>query len=166
MMFDVMSKWLIEFSGQVVERMLSGTHTILEVLSPAGIESPVATRPVRRGVPVLSVRQRGLLESLVKRPTAAQRLVKRARIILGLAAGQSPSQVAKALGIMRQTVYKWRDRWHMATADLDEAEQPKTPDKRLAALLEQVLLDGYRRGKGARFSPEQFPLCQASCPMY
>ncbi len=143
MMFGVMSKWLIEFNGQVVESLLNGTRMVLEVLSPAaGTEQPVATGPVTRGVMVLSVRQRGLLGSLVKRSTAAQRLVKRARIILGLAARQSPNQVAKALGIMCQTVDEWRDRWHTATAHLDEAEPPKAPDKRLAALLEQVLLDG------------------------
>lgn len=141
----------------MVERLLDGTRAVLEVLSPAtGTDRPAEAKPMTGGVIVLSARQRGLLESLVKRPTAVQRLVKRARIILGLAAGQSPNQVAKALGVMRQTVYKWRDRWRAAATDLDEAEMPKTPDKRLAALLEQVLLDGYRRGKRASFSPEQF----------
>ncbi len=155
-MFGVMSKWLIEFNGQVVESLLNGTRMVLEVLSPAaGTEQPVATGPVTRGVMVLSARQRGLLESLVKRPTAAQRLVKRARIILELAAGQSPNQVAKALGILRQTVYKWRHRWRAAAAHLSEAEMPKTSDKCLGALLERVLLDGYRCGKRATFSPEQ-----------
>ncbi len=156
-MFGVMSKWWIELSGQVVESVLDGTRAVLEVLSPAaGTDQPAAAGPVTRGVIELSARQRGLLESLVKRPTAAQRLVKRARIILGLAAGQSPNQVAKALGIRRQTVYKWRNRWRAAVAHLDEAELPETPDKRLAERLEQVLLDGYRRGKPAIFSPEQF----------
>ncbi|MCP4206647.1 MAG: helix-turn-helix domain-containing protein, partial [Shimia sp.] len=151
-----MSKLWIEFSGQVVESLLDGTRAVLEVLSPtAGPDRPAEAKPETGAVIVLSARQRGLLESLVKRPTAAQRLVKRARIILGLAAGQSPNQVAKALGIMRQTVYKWRDRWRAAAAHLDEAEMPETPDKRLAELLEQVLLDGYRRGKRATFSPEQ-----------
>ena len=155
-MFGEISKWWIELSGQVVESVLDGTRAVLEVLSPAaGTAQAVATGPVTGGVIGLSARQRGLLESLVKRPTAAQRLVKRARIILGLAAGRSPNQVAKALGIMRQTVYKWRDRWRAAAAHLDEAELPETPDKRLAELVEQVLLDGYRRGKRATFSPEQ-----------
>ncbi|MCP5082833.1 MAG: helix-turn-helix domain-containing protein, partial [Alphaproteobacteria bacterium] len=73
-----------------------------------------------------------------------------------LAAGQTPNQVAKGLGILRQTVYKWRDRWRTAVAGLAKAELPETPDKRLTALLEQVLLDGYRRGKPVTFSPEQF----------
>lgn len=155
-MFGVMSKWLIELSGQVVESLLKGTREVLEVLSPAaGADRPAETKLETGGVIALSARQRGLLEGLVKRPTAAQRLVKRARIILGLAAGQSPNQVAKALGILRQTVYKWRDRWRAAAARLDEAETPLTLDKRLAERLEQVLLDGYRRGKPVTFSPEQ-----------
>ncbi len=136
--------------------MLNGAREVLEVLSPAtGTDRPAEAKPETGGVIALSARQRGLLEGLVKRPTAAQRLVKRARIILGLAAGQSPNQVAKALGVLRQTVYKWRDRWRAAAAHLDEAEMPETPDKRLTERLEQVLLDGYRRGKRATFSPEQ-----------
>ncbi|MCP4208030.1 MAG: helix-turn-helix domain-containing protein, partial [Shimia sp.] len=155
-MFDILSKLWIEFNGQVVESLLNGTRAVLEVLNPVvGTDQPAVAKPVARGVLELSARQRGLLEGLVKRPTAAQRLVKRARIILGLAAGQTPNQVAKALGIMRQTVYKWRDRWRAAAAHLDEAEMPETPDKRLMELLEQVLLDGYRRGKPVTFSPEQ-----------
>ncbi len=155
-MFGVMSKLWIEFSGQVVTSVLNGTRAVLEALSPAtGTDRPAAARPAVRGVIVLSARQRSLLEGIVKRSTAAQRLVKRARIILGLAAGRSPNQVAKALGIMRQTVYLWRDRWCAAADRLGEAEMPETPDKRLTKLLEEVLLDGYRRGQPGTFSPEQ-----------
>ena len=155
-MLGVMSKLWMEFSGQVVESLLNGTRAVLEVLHPATeATQPVATKPMAGGVLKLSARQRGLLEGIVNRPTAAQRLVKRARIILGLAAGESPNQVAKALGIMRHTVYKWRHRWRAAAADLAAAELPQTSDKHLAELLEQVLRDGYRRGKRATFSPEQ-----------
>ncbi len=81
-MFGILSELWIEFSGQVVASVLNGTRAVLEVLSPTvGTDQPATTKPVVRGVLELSARQRGLLEGIVKRPTAAQRLVKRARII-------------------------------------------------------------------------------------
>jgi DNA invertase Pin-like site-specific DNA recombinase len=48
---------------------------------------------------------------LVRRSSAPQRLVKRAQIILLLAAGKTFNEVARALGVLRQTVYKWGKRW-------------------------------------------------------
>ncbi|MCP5083287.1 MAG: helix-turn-helix domain-containing protein, partial [Alphaproteobacteria bacterium] len=130
-MLDVMSKWWIELGDQVVEGVLNGTREVLEMLSPvSATDRPAEVKPTADGVIVLSARQQRLLEGIVTRSTAAQRLVKRARIILGLAAGQTPNQVAKGLGILRQTVYKWRDRWRTAVAGLAKAELPETPDKR------------------------------------
>jgi transposase len=81
--------------------------------------------------------------------------VRRAAIILGLAAGQSAREVAKRLGIDRQTVYKWWHRWHTQASRLQEAEAKEGNDKRLGALFEEVLLDAYRGGKPVRFTPEQ-----------
>jgi len=78
-----------------------------------------------------------------------------ARIILELAAGHSPNQVAKQLKVLRQTVYKWRDRWQKRYHHLMEAEAAEPNDKRLSAFLERQLLDSYRCGRPALFSPEQ-----------
>ena len=52
----------------------------------------------------VSPRQRQLLDGLVRRSTVAYRLVQRARIILALAAGDTPTQIAQRLGVERQTV--------------------------------------------------------------
>jgi DNA invertase Pin-like site-specific DNA recombinase len=61
-----------------------------------------------------SERQGRLLEALVRRSSAPQRLVKRAQMILLLAAGKTFNQVARALRVLRQTVYKWGKRWRRA----------------------------------------------------
>ncbi len=141
-MLGVISKWWIDLSGQMVESVLNGTREVLEMLSPeSATDRPAEAKPPTGGVIVLSARQPSQLEGIVKRTTAAQRLVKRARIILGLAAGQTPNQVAKALGILRQTVYQWRDRWRVAAARLSEADGPETSDKHLSEALALVLLD-------------------------
>jgi hypothetical protein len=61
-----------------------------------------------------SERQGRLLEALVRRSSAPQRLVKRTQMILLLAAGKTFNQVARALRVLRQTVYKWGKRWRRA----------------------------------------------------
>lgn len=130
--------------------------SVLEAMSPGGgAEVPASGGSTGAGATGLTARQRRLLEGMVRRATGAQRLVRRAAIILGLAAGQSAREVAKRLGIDRQTVYKWWHRWHTQASRLQEAEAQEGNDKRLGALFEEVLLDAYRGGKPVRFTPEQ-----------
>src|SRR5207244_10791690 len=50
------------------------------------------------------------LEALVGGGKTPQRVVLRARIVLGAAAGQSNNGVAKELGISRPTLLRWRQR--------------------------------------------------------
>jgi transposase len=153
-MLGVVYELWVDWGRQVVERVLDGTRQVLEALSPGGgAEVSVSERAA--GVIRLSPRQRRLLEGVARRATAPQRLVRRAGIILGLAAGQSPNQVAKRFGILRQTVYKWRGRWQAQAERLQEAEAQGANDKQLGTGLEQVLLDRYRGGKPATFTPEQ-----------
>ncbi len=104
---------------------------------------------------VVSQRQRALLEAMVRRAKAAQRLVRRARVVLALGAGMSPAQVAREQGVSLPTVYKWRDRWREQGRHLAEAEAAEPVDRRLGALLEQVLLDRYRSGRRDTFTAEQ-----------
>jgi len=120
------------------------------VLEPQISESQV---PGKAEVVRVSPRLRRLPEAIVRRASASQRLVRRARIILTLAGGLAPIEVARALGIVRKTVYKWRDRWLDRGGWLAEAEEAK--DQRPGALLEQLLLDQARDGRPATFSPEQ-----------
>jgi transposase len=76
-------------------------------------------------------------------------------MILLLAAGKTFNQVARALGVLRQTVYKWGKRWRTQARRLAEVEAQACPDHVLSRVLEGLLMDAYRTGKPATFSPEQ-----------
>ncbi|WP_165986923.1 IS630 family transposase [Streptomyces sp. YIM 98790] len=59
----------------------------------------------------LSEREPRVLRGWLRKRTASQALVLRARIVLPCAEGRPNSQVAQELGISRQTVRKWRSRF-------------------------------------------------------
>src|SRR5512135_3780240 len=102
----------------------------------------------------VSPAQQALLQRLLRQQTADQRLVRRASIILALAANPCIEAVAQQLGLTRLTVRHWRDRWLEATADLQRAELDQNRQQ-LRVLLGQVLDDAPRPGTPATFSPEQ-----------
>jgi putative transposase len=108
---------------------------------------------------VLTPTQRVVLRRLARRQTGAQRLVRRARIILEAASGANNEQIAKLLGVDRATVRTWRMRWLEALPRLKAAENVGDDDERdervLAGLVEEVLVDEPRSGKPATFTPEQ-----------
>jgi hypothetical protein len=103
----------------------------------------------------LTARQRDLLEQLRQRQTAPQRLVRRALIVLALAANPGLQAVAGDLGLNRISVRLWRDRWLAAAADLEQAETDDPGDADYRALIEAILGDAPRPGGPARFTPEQ-----------
>jgi transposase len=57
------------------------------------------------------------LRAIVKSPTTAQRLARRARIVLRLSEGASGREIAKELGISPQSVTLWRKRFHAEGVD-------------------------------------------------
>jgi hypothetical protein len=59
----------------------------------------------------LTSEQREELEALMRRPSAAAGLVKRARAILLLAEGVSVSATGRQVGMQRRHLYKWIDRF-------------------------------------------------------
>ncbi len=59
----------------------------------------------------LSDEERQRLESLVRRRTAEQRMVLRARIVLATAQGEENATIAERLGVALNTVIKWRKRF-------------------------------------------------------
>lgn len=61
--------------------------------------------------PVLSHSDREVLQGLSRATTASQRDVRRARIVLLAAEGQTDKAIASRLGINRHTVRLWRDRF-------------------------------------------------------
>ncbi len=62
----------------------------------------------------LSAQDRDWLETLVKGRNTAQKVVLRARIVLGAADGCANNALAKQLGITRPTVLLWRKRYAQA----------------------------------------------------
>jgi putative transposase len=102
----------------------------------------------------VSPAQQDVLQRIQRQQTADQRLVRRASILLALAANPCVEAVARQLGLTRVTVRAWRDRWLEATEVLQRAEQEQTPPP-LRRLVELILDDAPRPGKPATFSPEQ-----------
>ena len=103
----------------------------------------------------LSPLQQALLQRLVRRHTADQRLVRRASILLSLADDPCVQTTARRLGRNRLTVRHWRDRWLQAAPQLQQAEQEQAAEPALLDLIAQVLADAPRPGGPATFSPEQ-----------
>jgi len=99
--------------------------------------------------------QQALLQRLVRRQTADQRLVRRASILLSLAGDPRVETTARRLGLNRLTVRHWRDRWLQAAPQLQQVEQEQAAEPALLDLIEQVLADAPRPGGPATFSPEQ-----------
>jgi len=69
-------------------------------------------RPVR-GLAITAA-QRAALQRLVQRPTAPQRAVRRAQIILQRAAGLSQAETARRVGVNRPVVVLWERRFRAA----------------------------------------------------
>ena len=65
----------------------------------------------------LGAGQRRWLKALVHKPTAQQRQVTRARIVLWAASGWTNAGIARKLGIAPNTASKWRKRY--ATQGVD-----------------------------------------------
>jgi transposase len=60
----------------------------------------------------LTAEERHALEPLARSRTAQARLVERAQILLAIADGRRPSQVANELGVSRPTVSTWIPRFN------------------------------------------------------
>jgi len=104
--------------------------------------------PGPRPAPVdLTAEEQHELEAVVRRHTAPQQRVERARIVLAAAAGLNNCQIAGRLGVDVETVRLWRGRWRdfagVPLADLGVAAR---------------LADAPRAGRPARIGAESF--CQ------
>ena len=149
--------FFIELNQRLLNHWIGGSWQVLELVGACGKRRPppAVVDPTPGGRILLSERQGRLLEAWVRRSTAPQRLVRRAQIILMLAAGKTFNQVARAVGVLRQTVYKWANRWRTQARQLAEVEVQERSDHALSNRLAGLLLDAYRPGKPATFSPEQ-----------
>lgn len=67
-------------------------------------------RRTGRAALTLSEKQRLMLSELAGSRTAAQREVERAKVLLAYAEGKSPTEIQRALGVSRPTIYKCIDK--------------------------------------------------------
>ncbi len=95
-----------------------------------------------RPIPPLTLTddERETLERWTRRPTTAQALAQRARVVLGCAAGKSNTVVARDLRLTNQTVGKWRARFltQRLPGLLDEP-RPGAPRRIADADVERVM---------------------------
>lgn len=95
----------------------------------------------------LSDEEKAGLERVSRRHNVSQQIAKRARIVLAISEGKSNSQVMREMGISRDMVRHWRQRWvdlqPLALADLS---------------IEERLEDLPRPGTPARITADQ--VCQ------
>lgn len=92
----------------------------------------------------LRAEERADLGRLVRAHTTAQRVALRAQIILAAAEGRNNAQVGRQVGVSREAVRLWRDRWvGLQAVPLDELS------------VEGRLADAPRPGAPARIGAEQ-----------
>jgi putative transposase len=91
------------------------------------------------------------LSQIMRQPTQPQWLVTRSKIILGAAAGARISQQSRELGLVRNAVQHWREKW----ARHHEERQVGAESGELRESIVQLLHDDYRRGAPATFTAEQ-----------
>ena len=104
---------------------------------------------------ILSDRQHAILKQIVRRTTNPHRLVRRAQLLLGAAAGTSNTQISQQLELERGQVRLWRTRWLAAAPQLAAAETERVGNQELLSLMTKVLSDEPRLGTKKFFSVEQ-----------
>lgn len=86
--------------------------------------------PLSRRLVELNDEERVALEVLTRRTTAAAGLVRRARIVLLAAAGVPLDRIARELGVQRNVVRTWLDRYRAggldALQDRPRSGRPRT----------------------------------------
>jgi hypothetical protein len=91
----------------------------------------------------LTATERRVLEGRLRRPTAQQREVVRARIVLAAADSEQNTRIAERLGVAVNTVSKWRKRLvEEGLAGLGDRKRPGRPRR--------FPLSGGRGGQGDR----------------
>jgi len=88
----------------------------------------------------LTLQQQVELDRCASSRSCTARAVERAKIILGLAAGQAKKGIAAQLGIVRQTVWRWERRFRQhGTAGLKDAPRSGRPHVIPPQKIEQIV---------------------------
>jgi transposase len=112
-------------------------------------------RPIRK----IELRDgdRAELERIIRSRTAPQRVVERARIVLGSADGQKSDDICDAVGVSQPTVKKWLDRYDASgmeglSRDLPRSGRPKEIDRAKEAEIIRLTQQGPPPGAGTHWS--------------
>ena len=108
----------------------------------------------------LSVRLRAIVERIALSRTESQRLVERMQIVLRSANGDLCVETARALGVDKQRVQRWRKRFAREREVLTLAEAAADKGD-LERKVRDVLDDKNRSGTPPKFTPEQVSLMVA-----
>lgn len=103
----------------------------------------------------LSQRQQAILQQILRRHTSSQRLVRRVQIVLKANQGENNERMGRELHLNRNSIAKWRSRWHEGAKKLALLEAKGIDDKSLMKWVEDILVDQHRPGTPATFSTEQ-----------
>ena len=105
----------------------------------------------------VTVRQRAVLQQIIRRNKSQQQHVRRAQIILMGSDGLGNGQMADRLCIDRKTVYHWRARWlsHLASLSAIESEGD---ERALSDAIRSMLSDSPRSGTPVSYTAEM--VCQ------
>ncbi len=103
-------------------------------------------RPVQ-----ISEQEAQLLSQIIRQPTQPQWLVTRSKIILSAAGGASISQQSRELGVGRNAVQHWREKWESH----HEERQVGAVSGELRETIVRILHDDYRSGAPATYTAEQ-----------
>jgi putative transposase len=103
----------------------------------------------------VTAKQKDILKQIFNGTTMAQSIAQRATIILMLADGTAKKKTARELGIDKNTVKKWCDRWLAAYPKLIEIEPVETSNKIYKEKIMEILKDAPRSGSPPQFTPEQ-----------
>ena len=100
---------------------------------------------------VLTAEERLTLEQWARRPTTAQGLAQRARLVLACASSKTNGEIAAAVGVTSQTVGRWRHRFvrKQLPGLLDEARPGalgKIADAEVARVIALTLERATRQG--------------------
>ncbi|NES84945.1 MAG: helix-turn-helix domain-containing protein [Moorea sp. SIO2B7] len=111
---------------------------------------------ITKAVPIkLSNRQETLLKQIVRGTTNPDRLLRRAKLIRAAASAQSNNSISRRLELDREQVRLWRERWREAADKLLALEEQQITDKKLIALICEILRYRPRAGTKKSFSVEQ-----------
>jgi len=102
----------------------------------------------------ITERQQEHLQAMIRRTTAPQRLVQRARIILLAFEGWKNERIAEYLRCERHQVGIWRQRWRDAWSQLILVECEEGIEA-LGETIEELLDDLPRAGWAGKFSAEE-----------